>query len=135
MKAKSNSSKVGKAAADQTVKNIRRATRKIYSAEEKIRIVIEGLSRETSIADLCRREGIAQSLYYKWSKEFLEAGKQRLSGDAVRAATSDEVTDLRREARSLKEVVAEQTLEIRLLKKAYSAMGDTTNEVFSIRKT
>ncbi len=122
MKAKSSSSKSGKSAADQTVKNIRRATRKIYSAEEKIRIVLEGLSRETSVAELCRREGIAQSMYYKWSKEFLEAGKQRLAGDTVRAATSDEVNDLRREARDLKEVVAEQTLEIRLLKK--SVVGD-----------
>lgn len=122
MKAKSSGSTSGKSAADQTVKNIRRATRKIYSAEEKIRIVLEGLSRETSIAELCRREGIAQSMYYKWSKEFLEAGKQRLAGDAVRGATSDEVKDLRREARDLKEVVAEQTLEIRLLKK--SVVGD-----------
>lgn len=122
MKAKSSNSKSGKSAADQTVKNIRRATRKIYSAEEKIRIVLEGLSRETSVAELCRREGIAQSMYYKWSKEFLEAGKQRLAGDTVRAATSDEVNDLRREARDLKEVVAEQTLEIRLLKK--SLVGD-----------
>ncbi len=122
MKAKSSGSKSGKSATDQTVKNIRRATRKIYSSEEKIRIVLEGLSRETSIAELCRREGIAQSMYYKWSKEFLEAGKQRLAGDAVRAATSDEVKDLRREAKDLKEVVAEQTLEIRLLKK--SVIGD-----------
>ena len=122
MKAKSNSSTGGKAAADQTVKNIRRATRKIYSAEEKIRIVIEGLSRETSIAELCRREGIAQSMYYKWSKDFLEAGKQRLAGDAVRAATSDEVKDLRKEARDLKEALAEQMLENRLLKK--SVVGD-----------
>ena len=122
MTSKSKSSKSGKEAADQIVKNIRRATRKIYSAEEKIRIVLEGLSRETSIAELCRREGIAQSMYYKWSKEFLEAGKQRLAGDEVRAATSDEVKDLRKEARDLKEVVAEQTLEIRLLKK--SVVGD-----------
>ena len=122
MKAKSNSSKGGKSAAEQTIKNIRRATRKLYSAEEKIGIVIEGLSRETSIVELCRREGIAQSMYYKWSKDFLEAGKQRLAGDAVRAATSDEVTELRREARNLKKVVAEQTLEIRLLKK--SVVGD-----------
>ncbi len=81
MKAKSIKSGSGKEAADQTVKNIRRATRKLYSAEEKIRIVIEGLSRETSIAELCRREGIAHSMYYKWSKEFLEAGKQRLADE------------------------------------------------------
>lgn len=122
MKAKSNKSTGGKAAAEQTVKNIRRANRKIYSAEEKIRIVLEGMRGECSIAELCRREGIAQSMYYKWSKDFLEAGKQRLAGDTVRAATSDEVKDLRREARDLKEVVAEQTLEIRLLKK--SVIGD-----------
>jgi len=115
MNSKSKASKGGKTTAEQTVKDIRRATRKIYSAEEKIRIVLEGLSRETSTAELCRREGIAQSMYYKWSKDFLEAGKQRLAGDIVRAATSDEVKDLRRETRDLKEVVAEQTLEIRLL--------------------
>ena len=124
MKAKSKNSKSGKDAAEQTVKNIRRATRKLYSAEEKIRIVIEGLSRETSIAELCRREGIAQSMYYKWSKEFLEAGKQRLAGDAVRAATSDEVKDLRKEARDLKEALAEQMLENRLLKKSVLADGE-----------
>jgi transposase-like protein len=73
---------------------------------------------ESSIAELCRREGIAEGLYYSWSKEFLEAGKRRLAGDTARAATSSEVTDLRREARTLKEVVAEQALELRLLKKA-----------------
>lgn len=124
MNSKSKASKGGKTAAEQTVKDIRRATRKIYSAEEKIRIVLEGLSRETSIAELCRREGIAQSIYYKWSKDFLEAGKQRLAGDIIRAATSDEVKDLRRETRDLKEVVAEQTLEIRLLKKSVVADGE-----------
>lgn len=124
MKAKSIKSRSGKEAADQTVKNIRRATRKLYSAEEKIRIVIEGLSRETSIAELCRREGIAQSMYYKWSKEFLEAGKQRLAGDTVRAATSDEVKGLRKEARDLKEALAEQMLENRLLKKSVLADGE-----------
>ncbi len=122
MKAKSTKSKGGKAAAEQTVKNIRRATRKVYGAEEKIRIVLEGLRGECSIAELCRREGLAQSMYYKWSKEFLEAGKQRLAGDTVRAATTDEVKGLRKEARDLKEVVAEQTLEMRLLKK--SMIGD-----------
>ena len=89
---------------------------------------------EDSIAELCRREGIAQSLYYSWSKEFLEAGKKRLAGDTARAATSGEVKDLRREARDLKEVVAEQTLELRLLKKACSGMGATTNEVSRIRE-
>lgn len=88
------------------VKDIRRATRRQYSAEEKIRIVLDGLRGEDSIAELCRREGIAQSLYYVWSKEFLEAGKRRLAGDTARAATTDEVKDLRREAGALKEVVA-----------------------------
>ena len=102
---------------ERLVKNIRRVTRKQYSSEEKIRIVLDGLRGEFSIAELCRREGIAESLYYSWSKEFLEAGKHWLAGDTARAATSSEVTDLRREARQLKEVVAEQTLELRLLKK------------------
>ena len=96
---------------ERLVKNIRRATRKHYSAEEKIRVVLDGLRGESSIAELCRREGIAEGLYYSWSKEFLEAGKRRLAGDTARAATSSEVTDLRREARALKEVVAEQALE------------------------
>ncbi|MGA7580783.1 MAG: IS3 family transposase [Pseudolabrys sp.] len=102
---------------EQVVKDIRRATRKQYSAEEKIRIVLDGLRGEYSIAELCRREGIVESLYYSWSKEFLEAGKRRLAGDTARAATSEEVKDLRRQAQELKEVVAEQALELRLLKK------------------
>ncbi len=108
---------------EKIVKDIRRATRKQYSAEEKIRIVLDGLKGEDSIAELCRREGIAQSLYYNWSKEFLEAGKKRLAGDTARAATSTEVKDLRRESRDLKEVVAEQALELRLLKKSMIADG------------
>jgi len=108
---------------EKVAKDIRRATRKQYSAEEKIRIVLDGLKGEDSIAELCRREGIAQSLYYSWSKEFLEAGKKRLAGDTARAATSSEVKDLRREARDLKEVVAEQALELRLLKKSMTADG------------
>src|SRR6478736_5144222 len=87
--------------AAQVVRDIRRATRRHCSAEDKIRIVLEGLRGEDSIAELCRREGIVQNLYYRWSKEFLEAGKKRLSGDTVRAATSDEVKDLRREAGGL----------------------------------
>ena len=108
---------------ERLVKNIRRATRKHYSADEKIRIVLDGLRGESSIAELCRREGIAEGLYYSWSKEFLEAGKRRLAGDTARAATSSEVIDLRREARTLKEVVAEQALELRLLKKSMIADG------------
>ncbi|MBT7561830.1 MAG: IS3 family transposase [Proteobacteria bacterium] len=105
--------------ADRTVKDIRRKTRKRYSSEEKIRIVLAGLRGEDSIAELCRQEGIAQGLYYSWSKEFLEAGKKRLAGDTAREANTGEVKDLRREARDLKEVVAEQTLELRLLKKKH----------------
>ncbi len=91
---------------EQTVRDIRRRTRKQYSAEEKIRIVLSGLRGEDSIAELCRREGIAESLYYSWSKEFLEAGKKRLAGDTARQASSGEVKDLRREMRDMKELVA-----------------------------
>ena len=109
---------------EEIVKDIRRATRKQYSAEEKIRIVLDGLRGEQSIAELCRREGIAESLDYSWSKEFLEAGKRRLAGDTARAATSGEVKDLRRQAQELKEVVAEQALELRLLKKSMIADGE-----------
>jgi len=111
-------------ASEKVVKDIRRATRKRHSPEEKIRIVLDGLRGEDSIAELCRREGIAQSLYYSWSKEFLEAGKKRLAGDTAREASSGEVKDLRREARALKEVVAEQALEIRHLKKSVTGNGD-----------
>jgi len=110
-------------ASEKTIKDIRRATRKQYSAEEKIRIVLDGLRGEESIAELCRREGIAQSIYYKWSKEFLEAGKKRLAGDTARSALMGEVKNLCREARELKEVVAEQALELRLLKKSMIADG------------
>jgi transposase len=113
-----------KESAEKVVQDIRRATRKHYSAEEKIRIVLEGLRGEDSISELCRREGIAQNLYYRWSKDFLEAGKKRLAGDTARAATSDEVKDLRREAVALKEVVADLTLENRLLKKSVTADGE-----------
>ena len=104
--------------AQAALKEIRRATLRQFTAEEKIRIVLEGLRGENSIAELCRREGIASSMYYGWSKEFLEAGKKRLAGDTVRQATLDEVKTLRREASALKEVVADLTLENRLLEKA-----------------
>jgi transposase len=114
---------VTKPSAEKVIKDIRRITRKQYGAEEKIRIVLDGLGGEESIAALCRREGIAESLYYNWSKEFLEAGKKRLAGDTARAATTGEVKVLRREARDLKEVVAEQALELRLLKKSMIADG------------
>ena len=111
-----------KDAADKLFKNIRRKTRRLHATEEKIRIVLAGLRGEESIAGLCRREGISESLYYSWSKEFLEAGKQRLAGDTARQATSPEVKELRSESSALKEVVADLTLENRLLKK--SMLGD-----------
>ncbi len=121
MRAKSPSAKKP---VEQEVKDIRRRTRRHFSAEDKIRIVLEGLRGDDSIAELCRKEGIAQSLYYSWSKEFMEAGKKRLAGDTARAATSDEVRDLRREAGALKEGGADLTLDNRLLKKSMIADGD-----------
>jgi len=112
----------GKRSGEHLVKDIRRATRRHFSSEDKIRIVLDGLRGEDSITELCRKEGIAQSLYYTWSKEFLEAGKRRLAGDTARAATIGEVQGLRRETRALKEV-ADLTLENRLLKKSMIADG------------
>ena len=109
--------------AEQVIKDIRRATRRHFSAEDKIRIVLDGLRGEDSIAELCRKEGIAQSLYYTWSKEFMEAGKRRLAGDTARAASTDDVKGLRQEAAALKEVVADLMLENRLLKKSMIADG------------
>ena len=111
-------STTAKKPAEQVIKDIRRATRRHFSAEDKIRIVLDGLRGEDSIAELCRKEGIAQSLYYTWSKEFMEAGKKRLAGDTARAASSEDVKGLRQEAAALKEVVADLMLENRLLKKA-----------------
>ena len=116
-----------KDSAEKTVRDIRRATRRNYSAEEKIRIVLEGLRGEDSIAELCRKEGINQNLYYRWSKEPLEAGKRRLAGDVVREATTDEVKNLRQETLGLKEVVAELLMENRLLKK--SVLGDGGDDI------
>src|SRR5579862_7557687 len=107
--------------AEKIVRDIRRQTRKKYSAEEKIRIVLEGLRGEDSIAELCRREGINPNMYYKWSKEFLEAGKARLTGDTKRQATSSEVDELRQENEQLKQVVAELLLNNRVLKKSVLA--------------
>src|SRR5450759_5965731 len=109
-----------KAPAEYVMKEIRRATRRQFSAEDKIRIVLEGLRGEESIAELCRREGIVQKLYYRWSKDFLEAGKKRLAGDTAREATSDDVKGA--ETHQLKELLAELLLENRLLKK--SVLGD-----------
>ena len=112
-----------KRSSEQTVRDIRRATRRQYSAEEKIRIVLDGLRGEDSVAELCRREGINTNVYYRWSKEFLEAGKKRLAGDTAREATPTEVKDLRSEAAALKEAVAELLMENRLLKKSVTGDG------------
>lgn len=113
-----------KPSATQVVKDIRRAMRKLHSSEEKVRIVLSGLRGEDSIAELCRKEGIAQSLYYSWSKEFLEAGKKRLAGDTARQANTGEVKSLRAESLALKELVADLSLENRLLKKNMSGVGE-----------
>lgn len=114
-----------KVSAEQTVRDIRRQTRRKYNAEEKIRIVLEGLRGEASVAELCRREGINPNMYYKWSKEFLEAGKARLTGDTKREASSSQVEDMRRENEQLKQVVAELLLKNRVLKK--SVLGGETS--------
>lgn len=103
---------------EKTVRNIRRNSRKRYSSEDKIRIVLEGLRGEVTVAELCRKEGISESLYYKWSKEFLEAGKSRLTGNTKRQATTDEVKDLKSENEQLKQLVAELALKNRVLKKS-----------------
>ena len=122
-----------KQSSEATIREIRRRTRRKFSPEEKIRIVLEGLRGEESIADLCRREGIASNLYYRWSKDFLEAGKKQLAGDTVREATSDEVKDLRSENRELKEVVAEITLKNRVLKWSMTGHGKgTTRETHGL---
>jgi len=113
------------AAAEKADRDIRRATRRQYSAEEKVRIVIAGLRGEDSIAELCRKEGINQNLYYRWSRDFLEAGKKRLAGDTAHEATSDEVKAIQAQARQLKELLAELLLENRLLKKSVLADGES----------
>ncbi len=115
--------------AEAVVREIRRKTRKLYSAEEKIRIVLDGLRGEESISELCRREGINSNLYYKWSKEFLEAGKRRLMGDTKRQATSLEVTRLRREQAQLKELVADLSLKNAVLKKNLVGMDEDVEEL------
>jgi transposase len=109
---------------EKVVREIKRRTRRKFNSEEKIRIVLEGLRGEETIAELCRREGIAPNLYYTWSKEFLEAGKRRLAGNTKREATSSEVTDLRRENSQLKEMLAEFALRIRVLKKSEVGSDD-----------
>lgn len=124
MSTKPISGKITKPNAEKLVKDIRRETRRQYSSEEKIRIILEGLRGEESISELCRKEGIASSLYYTWSKEFLEAGKKRLAGDTARQATADEVKILRKESRELKEALAEAIMENRLLKKSVTGNGE-----------
>ena len=113
-----------KESVEKTIYNIRRKTRKKYTAENKIRIVLEGLRGETTIAELCRREGINSNLYYRWSKEFLEAGKQRLAGNTTREADSGEVKDLKSENDQLKKLVAELALKNRVLKKSLTGLED-----------
>ncbi len=113
-----------KRSVEKTVRDIRRRTRKKYSAEEKIRLVLEGLRGEESIAELCRKEGLNPNVYYRWSKEFMEAGKKRLAGDTVREATSDEVKELRVETAALKETLGEVVMENRLLKKSILGGGE-----------
>jgi len=110
---------------EKLIKDIRRRTRKKYSSEEKIRIVLEGLRGEESIAELCRREGLNQNVYYRWSKEFLEAGKQRLAGDIKREASSTEVTDLKKENDQLKRLVADIMLKNVVLKKSVLGLEST----------
>ena len=108
---------------EQVVREIHRQTRRRFSVEEKVRIVLEGLRGEQSVAELCRRESLAPNLYYRWSKEFLEAGKKRLLGDTTREATAPEVKALRDENGRLKQVLAETVLENRLLKKSVTGSG------------
>jgi transposase len=107
---------------ESVVREIKRKTRRKFNSEEKIRIILEGLKGEDSIAAICRREGVAPSLYYKWSKSFLEAGKRRLKGDTIREANSDEVTEIRKENEQLKQLVAELSLKNRVLKKSLSGL-------------
>lgn len=113
-----------KESVEKAVRQIRQQTRKKYTAEEKIRIVLEGLRGETAIAELCRREGINSNLYYRWSKEFLEAGKQRLAGNTQREADSGEVKELKSENEQLKQLVAELSLKNRVLKKSLTGSED-----------
>jgi transposase len=117
-----------KPTAESTVRNIRRKTRRKYSSEEKIRIVLEGMRSEYSVAELCRREGINQNLYYKWSKEFLEAGKERLTGNTKRQAGNIEVKSLRTENGQLKQLVADLALRNKILKKSLTGVDSLWDE-------
>jgi transposase len=112
-----------KVSSESVVRDIKRKTRRKFSSEEKIRIILDGLRGEDSIAALCRREGINANLYYRWSKDFLEAGKKRLCGDTVREANSGEVIELRQENEQLKHLVAELSMKNRVLKKSLTGLG------------
>ena len=107
---------------ESVVREIKRNTRRKFNSEEKIRIILEGLRGEDSIANICRKEGIVPSIYYKWSKAFLEAGKRQLNGDTIREASSNEVSNLRNENEQLKQLVAELSLKNRVLKKSLSGL-------------
>ena len=119
----------GKSKSEKIVRDIKRHTRRKYTSEEKIRIVLEGLRGETSIAELCRREGINPNVYYRWSKDFLEAGKKRLEGDTVREANTDQVKALREQNSQLKQVVADLFLKNRVLKKSLNGSDDHTDDI------
>ena len=114
--------KKSKTSPDSIVREIKRHTRRKFTAEEKIRIVLEGLRGEESITDLCRKEGIHPTNYYKWSKAFLESGKRQLNGDTIREASSSEVKELREENDELKMLVAEVVLRNRVLKKTLKGL-------------
>ncbi|MHA8109239.1 transposase [Aquirufa sp. A-Brett2-W8] len=111
-----------KQSAENYIKDIRRKTRRLFSSEQKIQIIMEALRAESSIAELCRKHSIQESTFYKWNKEFLEAGKKRLSGDLTREATSDEVADLRKENLKLKETLADLVLRYDIVKKSLNAL-------------
>lgn len=123
MEAKSKSSSDAKQTTENFIKDIRRKTRKLYSSEQKILIVMEALRGESSVAEICRKHGIAESMFYKWNKEFMEAGKKRLAGDTTREATSDEVVELKKENGKLKEMVADLMLRYDIVKKSLDMLG------------
>ena len=114
---------------EAVVRDIKRVTRKKYSADDKIRIILEGLRGETAIAEICRREGLATNLYYRWSKDFLEAGKKRLQGDIVREANSNDVTELRKENAQLRDLVANFAIKNEILKKSLRGLDDDLDEL------
>jgi transposase len=114
---------------ESIIRDIKRKTRKKYSSEEKIRIILEGLKGESSVAELCRREGINPNVYYKWSRDFLEAGRRRLTGDTVREANKTEVGEMRKENSQLKELVAELSLKNRVLKKSLNGLESDMDQL------